>query len=53
MGLRGLRHSVRGGVVLDLFIAFGLIVLMAFVLVSLGISFHELMRGVERFFGVG
>jgi len=40
-------------VLLDFIVGLGLVVLVAFVLVSFGISFHELVHGVERFFGVG
>jgi len=53
MSRRALSRSRRGGVLLDLIVAFGLIVLMAFVLVSFGVTFHELMHGVEHFFGIG
>lgn len=53
MGPARLRRNVRGGAILDLVVAFGLIALAAFVLVSFGISFHQLLHGVEKFFGVG
>jgi len=53
MGLgRGLRASSRGGVVLDVVVAMGLILAGAFLLVHLGITFHAILRGAERFFGV-
>jgi hypothetical protein len=49
---RSLRRSTRGGVVLDLVIAFGIILLAAFALESLGISFAELLQDAGHFFGL-
>jgi hypothetical protein len=46
-----LRRSRRGGVVLDLVVAAALILLGAFALAHLGISFGELVSGARRFFG--
>ena len=47
-----LRRSQRGGVVLDLVLAAGLILIGAFTLSLIGITFHELLRGAGHFFGV-
>ena len=44
-------RSRRGGVVLDLVIAVGLILVAAFVLSRAGIDLHELIEGARRFFG--
>lgn len=52
MNDRNLRTNRRGGVLLDLVLSFGLILLMAYALDSLGISFHEILHGALRFFGV-
>ncbi len=47
-----LRRSQRGGVVLDLVLAAGLILIGAFTLNLIGITLHELLRGAGHFFGV-
>jgi len=44
------RRNRRGGVLLDIVVAVGLIVLAAFVLSRLGIGFHEILGGARRFF---
>jgi hypothetical protein len=44
-------RSTRGGVLLDLVIAVGLVLLAAFAFSRLGISFHELIEGARHFFG--
>jgi hypothetical protein len=48
----GLRRTLRGGVVLDVVLAFGLILVGAFLLYHLGLTFHTILLGAERFFGV-
>jgi hypothetical protein len=45
-----LRHSRRGGLLLDVVLAFGVILIGAFLLGHLGLSFHELLHGAEHFF---
>lgn len=42
----------RGGVLLDLVLVFMLVLLGAFALDLLGITFSELLRGAARFFGI-
>jgi hypothetical protein len=49
---RGLRTNRRGGVVLDVVLVFGIILVGAFLLYHAGFTFHELLYGAERFFGV-
>ena len=44
-------RSRRGGVLLDLVIAIGLILLVAFALSHVGIDLHQLLEGARRFFG--
>lgn len=46
------RLSVRGGVLLDLVLAGGIILVGAFVLELVGVNFAELLSGAARFFGV-
>lgn len=48
-----LRMNRRGGVLLDLMVGLALLLLGAFVLDSLGITFREILRGALRFFGLG
>jgi len=50
--LRRLRTSHRGGIVLDLVLAFGVVLVGAFLLYGAGITFHSLLHGAERFFGL-
>gem|GEM_PF-6911977 len=38
---------------MDLVLGVGLVLLGAFALASLGISFREIVHGASRFFGVG
>jgi hypothetical protein len=45
-------RSRRAGVVLDVVVAVGLIVIGAFVLEAVGVSWADLVHGVERFFGL-
>jgi hypothetical protein len=48
---RHLGRSRRGGVLLDAIVAFGIILIGAFLLSQAGLSFHQLLHGAERFFG--
>jgi hypothetical protein len=48
-----LGKSHRAGVLLDAIVGLALIVLGAFALNSLGLSFHEILHGAARFFGLG
>ncbi len=41
----------RGGVLLDLVLAFAFVVLAAFVLAHLGVTLPEVVHGAEQFFG--
>jgi hypothetical protein len=52
IALRGLTRNRRGGVVLDLVVAFGVILVGAFFLYHVGLTFHALLHSAERFFGV-
>jgi hypothetical protein len=52
MTIRRFRLNRRGGVLLDLVLSLGLVLLAAFALNSLGISFHEILHGALQFFGV-
>ena len=47
-----LRANRRGGVVLDVVLAAAVILLGAFALHALGITFAEILHGAARFFGV-
>jgi hypothetical protein len=49
---RGLRTSRRGGLLLDVVLVFGVILVGAFLLYGVGLTFHMLLHGAERFFGV-
>ncbi len=42
----------RGGVVLDLVLAAALVLFGAFALDHLGITFHQILHGAARFFGL-
>lgn len=46
------RMNQRAGVLLDLVLAVGLILLAAFVLFAFGITFHEILSGAGHFFGI-
>ena len=52
MPLRNLRSNRRGGVLLDVVLSLAFVLLGAFALHSLGISFHEILHGALQFFGV-
>ena len=41
----------RGGVLLDAFLAFALLILGAFALESMGLTFVQIVHGAARFFG--
>lgn len=45
-------RSSRGGVLIDAVLALGLLLLAAFALERIGISFEEILRGALRFFGL-
>lgn len=49
---RALRRDVRGGVVLDLVLATALVLVGAFLLASMGVTFHAIVHGAEHFFGL-
>ncbi|HTT46114.1 MAG TPA: hypothetical protein VMH38_08930 [Thermoplasmata archaeon] len=53
MRRRTMKLDRRGGVVLDLIVGSALVLLGAFALASLGITFPEILRGASRFFGLG
>jgi hypothetical protein len=44
-------RSGRGGVILDVVVALGLLVLAAFALSHIGITLPDLIHGVQRFLG--
>lgn len=48
----GRRLDRRGGILLDAVLSLGLILLAAFALESLGISFHQIAHAALRFFGL-
>jgi hypothetical protein len=52
MTFRRRRLDRRGGVILDLVLALGLVLLGAYGLETIGISFHEILHGALRFFGL-
>jgi hypothetical protein len=52
MTLRRSRLNRRGGVLLDAVVSIGLILLGAYALESVGISFGQLLHGALRFFGL-
>jgi hypothetical protein len=52
MRLARRRMNQRGGVLLDLVLAAAVILGGAFALGHLGLTFHGLLHGAERFFGV-
>jgi hypothetical protein len=45
-------RTQRGGVLLDVVLAVGLIILVAFVLDEIGISFGEILQRAAQFFGL-
>jgi len=53
MRRKNLRRNRIGGVLLDLVIGTALVMLGAFALASLGITFPEILHGASRFFGFG
>jgi hypothetical protein len=48
-----LRRNRRAGVLLDAVLGLGAVLLGAFALDTLGISWTEILHGASRFFGVG
>ena len=52
MTRRKLQRSIRGGIVLDLVLAVGLVLIAAFLLESIGISWSDLVQSFVRFFGL-
>jgi len=51
MARPALARSVRGGVLLDGFLAVGLLLLGGFALDRLGLTLGEIVRGASQFFG--
>jgi len=51
MALRRRPFNRRGGVLLDTVLSFGLVILGAYALNSMGLTFGELLHGALRFFG--
>jgi hypothetical protein len=49
---RTIRSNDSGGILLDLVLAVGLILLAAFVLAMFGVTFSEVVQGAKQFFGV-
>ncbi len=49
---RNFQRSIRGGIVLDLVLAVGLVLIAAFLLESIGISWADLVHAFARFFGL-
>jgi hypothetical protein len=49
---RRLRRNIRGGVVLDLVLALGVILVGAYLLYDVGLTFHTILHGAERFFNL-
>jgi hypothetical protein len=47
----GIRNR-RGGLLLDLVLVIGIVLLAAFVLDMVGINFGMILSGAERFFGM-
>jgi|HubBroStandDraft_1064217.scaffolds.fasta_scaffold23723_5 hypothetical protein len=52
MALRRLRFNRKGGILLDAVLSLALLVVGAFLLESIGISFGEIVHGAMRFFGL-
>ncbi|HYB78706.1 MAG TPA: hypothetical protein VEG66_02965 [Thermoplasmata archaeon] len=48
-----LRRNRNGGALLDLVVGMAFVLLGAFALASVGITFPEILRGASRFFGLG
>jgi hypothetical protein len=48
-----LGRNRRAGVLLDAVVGFGLVLLGAFALDALGLSFREIVGGAAHFFGLG
>lgn len=52
MAAPSFQRNRRGGALLDAVVALGLILLAAYALDSIGISFAEILHGAFRFFGI-
>jgi hypothetical protein len=50
--MRTLTRNRRGGAILDVVVAAGLILFGAFVLAHFGLTFHEILNGARQFFGI-
>jgi hypothetical protein len=48
---RGIHRARRGGVLLDAVLVVGVILIAAFLLNEVGLTFHEILHGAARFFG--
>lgn len=51
MVLLSSRLGQRGGVLLDVVLVLAIVLVGAFALESIGLSFREILHGAERFFG--
>jgi hypothetical protein len=49
---RGLRRSGHGGAVLDSIVGLGIVLIGAFLLYHLGLTFQEILHGAAGFFGI-
>lgn len=49
---RRLRINRRGGAVLDTILGLGIVLLGSLLLFHVGLTFHEVLRGAEGFFGL-
>jgi hypothetical protein len=49
---RQLRAERGGGAILDVILGFGVILVGAYLLYQVGLTFHALLFGAERFFGL-
>lgn len=52
MGFVRRFRARRGGVLLDAVVALGVVLVGAYALAHLGLTFEEILRGAGRFFGV-
>jgi hypothetical protein len=52
LAFRRFRLSRRGGVLLDVVLSLALILVGAYALESIGITFHQILHGALHFFGV-
>ena len=47
-----LRVNSRGGILLDAVLVLGIVMVGAFLLYGVGLTFHTILRGAEHFFGL-